>query len=62
MSDPVQRLVFRGQAHPDEILADLRPALDAALSSDRPTLIIIPIDYRENALLSQRLGEIACPI
>ena len=38
---------------------DLRGALDEALAADLPTLITIPIDYRENALLSERLGHIA---
>ena len=41
---------------------DLRGALDEALTADVPTLITIPIDYRENALLSERLGHIACSI
>ena len=27
-----------------------------------PTLVIIPIDYRENQLLTQRLGEITTTI
>jgi len=41
---------------------ELLPALEAALASDKPELIVVPIDYRENALLSARLGQIACPI
>lgn len=41
---------------------DLRPALDAAFAAEAPTLLAVPIDYRENALLTQRLGNIACPI
>jgi acetolactate synthase-1/2/3 large subunit len=41
---------------------DLRPAIDAALAHRRPSLIVIPIDYRENPLLTQRLGEIRCAI
>ena len=42
--------------------ADLAPALDKAFHADSPALIVIPIDYRENALLTERLGNIACPI
>ncbi len=42
--------------------ADLRPALEEAFASDRPCVIVVPIDYRENALLSKRLGAISCPI
>lgn len=40
----------------------LRPAIDAALAHRGPSLIVIPIDYRENRLLSRRLGEIRCSI
>jgi len=45
-----------------ENAVDLAPALDKAFRTDRPALIVIPIDYRENALLTERLGNIACPI
>ncbi|MCH7961334.1 MAG: AAA family ATPase, partial [Planctomycetes bacterium] len=38
--------------------SDVRPMLDSALSHDGPSLITIPIDYRENALLTERLGNI----
>ncbi len=41
---------------------DLRPALQQAFAQDRPVLISVPIDYRENVLLSERLGKIECPI
>ncbi len=41
---------------------DLRPALDQAFASGRPSLVVLPIDYRENALLTERLGHIACTI
>ena len=42
--------------------ADLAEAIAAALAHKGPSLIVVPIDYRENALLSQRLGEIRCTI
>ena len=45
-----------------ENAADLAPTLDRAFHADSPVLIVIPIDYRENALLTERLGNIACPI
>ena len=45
-----------------ENAADLAPTLDKAFHADSPVLIVIPIDYRENALLTERLGNIACPI
>ncbi len=41
---------------------DLRDLLERAFSEPGPSLIVIPIDYRENALLTERLGDIACPI
>lgn len=41
---------------------DLRPALEEAFAANVPTLVTVPIDYRENVALSQRLGQLACPI
>jgi acetolactate synthase-1/2/3 large subunit len=41
---------------------DLAPALEKAFAADRPALVVVPIDYRENGLLSERLGALACPI
>ena len=41
---------------------DLEKTLEASYNDDGPSLVVIPIDYRENTLLSKRLGEIACPI
>ena len=37
---------------------DLRGALDTALAHDGPSLIVIPIDYRENVKLTEKLGSI----
>ena len=45
-----------------ENAAALAPALDKAFHADNPALVVVPIDYRENALLTERLGNIACPI
>jgi len=42
--------------------SDLESTLKAALAEDGPSLVIVPIDYRENMLLTQRMGEISCPI
>jgi acetolactate synthase-1/2/3 large subunit len=42
--------------------AELLGALDNALNEDGPSLVVIPIDYRENQLLTKKLGEIQCPI
>jgi acetolactate synthase-1/2/3 large subunit len=41
---------------------DLAGALERALSYPGPSLLVVPIDYRENTRLSERLGGIACPI
>jgi len=41
---------------------DLQATLEAAFEAEGPSLVVIPIDYRENALLTKRLGNILCPI
>ncbi|MDX8382781.1 MAG: acetolactate synthase large subunit [Ghiorsea sp.] len=41
---------------------DLLPALKRAFAEEGPSLLVIPIDYRENMILTERLGEIVCPI
>ena len=41
---------------------DVRPMLDSALAQAGPSLITVPIDYRENSLLTERLGNIERPI
>jgi acetolactate synthase I/II/III large subunit len=40
----------------------LQVALEAAFAETGPSLVVIPIDYRENELLTKRLGNIVCPI
>ncbi|MEM7307420.1 MAG: acetolactate synthase large subunit [Planctomycetota bacterium] len=40
----------------------LQDTLESAFAADRPALVVVPIDYRENAKLSDRLGQIACAI
>ena len=42
--------------------AELSNTLDTALGEDGPSLVVIPIDYRENNLLTKKLGEITCVI
>ena len=41
---------------------DLAPVLEQAFNEPGPSLIVIPIDYRENLRLTERLGDIVCPI
>ena len=42
--------------------ADLESSLETALSEDGASLLVIPIDYRENNLLTKKLGEVTCTI
>jgi acetolactate synthase-1/2/3 large subunit len=42
--------------------ADLRAVLAQATAEPGPSLVAMPVDYRENALLTERLGRIDCPI
>ena len=39
--------------------ADLAGTLETAFNEDGPSLVVIPIDYRENPLLTKKLGELA---
>jgi acetolactate synthase-1/2/3 large subunit len=40
---------------------DLRPALREAFAvDDRPSVIVVPVDYDENMKLTRRLGELLC--
>ena len=41
---------------------DLRPALEEAFACGRPALVSMEVDYKENARLTERLGQIVCPI
>ena len=41
---------------------ELGGALEDAFSGPGPALVVVPIDYRENDKLTERLGNIACPI
>lgn len=45
-----------------ERAADLKGVLEQAFASERSALVVVPIDYRENQKLTERLGAIACPI
>lgn len=39
---------------------DLRTGIERAFAQRGPSLLVVPIDYRENAILTRRLGELAC--
>jgi len=53
---------FGWNGHRVEESAALRSVLEAAFEEPGPSLVVIPIDYRENELLTRRLGEIGCRI
>jgi acetolactate synthase-1/2/3 large subunit len=40
----------------------LRDSLASAFDEEGPSLVVLPIDYRENLELTRRLGDIVCPI
>jgi len=42
--------------------AELRDTLEQAFTAGRPALVVVPIDYRENSLLTERLGNIETSI
>ncbi len=49
---------FGWHGHRVDNSRDLKQTLQTALSEKGPSLVVLPIDYRENALLTKRLGEI----
>ena len=53
---------FGWNGHYVENAVDLAGTLNTALSESGPSLVVIPIDYRENPLLTKKLGEIQCTI
>jgi acetolactate synthase-1/2/3 large subunit len=53
---------FGWQGHRVEHSGALRETLEKAFTEPGPSLIVLPIDYRENGLLTERLGEIGCRI
>ena len=40
---------------------DFSPTLQSAFEESDPSLIVVPVDYRENMLLNERLGELDQP-
>ncbi|HWS02754.1 MAG TPA: acetolactate synthase large subunit [Gammaproteobacteria bacterium] len=41
---------------------ELRPALEEAFRQPGPAIIAVPVDYRENVKLTERLGKIVCTL
>jgi acetolactate synthase-1/2/3 large subunit len=53
---------FGWNGHRVDNSRDLASALESTYNEDGPSLLVIPIDYRENALLTARLGDIQTPL
>jgi len=53
---------FGWHGHYVDKSVELASTLEAAFKEQGPSLVVIPIDYRENPLLTKKLGEITCPI
>ncbi len=53
---------FGWQGHYCDEAGALADTLRVALAEEGPSLVVVPIDYRENELLTQRLGEITASI
>lgn len=53
---------FGWHGHYIENAVDLESTLENAFNEDGPSLVVIPIDYRENQKLTKKLGEIRCTI
>lgn len=53
---------FGWHGHKVDNSRDLERALTTAVNQDGSSLLVIPVDYRENQILSAKLGDIACPI
>jgi acetolactate synthase-1/2/3 large subunit len=53
---------FGWHGHQVEKSRELSGVLETAFQEEGPSLVVIPIDYRENPLLTERLGAITCPI
>ncbi|HLT90703.1 MAG TPA: acetolactate synthase large subunit [Woeseiaceae bacterium] len=49
---------FGWTGHRVEASRELRGVLEQALSEEGPSLVVLPIDYRENQVLTRKLGEI----
>jgi acetolactate synthase-1/2/3 large subunit len=41
---------------------ELKPVLEAAFAGRGPCLVDVPVDYRENLKLTERMGQLVCPV
>ena len=53
---------FGWHGHYVDKSTELTATLETAFDEFGPSLVVVPIDYAENMKLTERLGDIACPI
>jgi acetolactate synthase-1/2/3 large subunit len=53
---------FGWHGHYVDKSVELATTLESAFNEEGPSLVVIPIDYRENPLLTKKLGVITCTI
>jgi acetolactate synthase I/II/III large subunit len=53
---------FGAKGYRVESARQLAPILAEALAQPGPSIVDVPVDYRENAKLTARLGQLVCPI
>ncbi len=53
---------FGWNGHYVENSRDLVSTLEAAFNDEGPSLVVLPIDYRENMVLTKTLGQLTCTI
>jgi len=53
---------FGWSGHRVEKSRELASVLETAFEEEGPSLVVLPVDPRENNLLAERLGKIECPI
>jgi acetolactate synthase-1/2/3 large subunit len=53
---------FGAKGYRVESARQLGPILAEALAHTGPSIVDVPVDYRENAKLTARLGQLVCPI
>jgi acetolactate synthase-1/2/3 large subunit len=53
---------FGAKGYRVESAGQLAPILAEALAQPGPSIVDVPVDYRENAKLTARLGQLVCPI
>jgi acetolactate synthase-1/2/3 large subunit len=53
---------FGARGYRVEAAADLLPTLKRAIADDTVVIVDCPVDYSENMKLTERLGQLVCPI